>query len=325
MVEAGIGNQPTDRRKRVQRLKKIIIFTLLAAMTVPTILCIVLFVKLKDTRQELEYWKQEASAAKAAEEEAALTSVYTTAHLEESPRGEQEDAAKRLQVPDLLTSDISEADIPDNYRRIYLTFDDGPSSNTGAILDILKEYGVKATFFVIGKTDGQSRQYYRRIVEEGHTLGMHSYSHRYQEIYGSLEDFSNDLTRLQEYLYEETGIWTRYCRFPGGSSNTVSKVDMQELITYLNEQNITYFDWNISSGDAASEYISRESIINNCMAQIDSKHLGVILMHDTAEKSTTVEALPELIEKILDMEDTVILPISDDTVPIQHINSQSDR
>lgn len=205
-------------------------------------------------------------------------------------------------------------------RRVYLTFDDGPSSNTGRILDTLAEYDVKATFFVTGNEEEAYRALYKRIVEEGHTLGMHSYSHRYDEIYESVESYAQDMTRLQEFLYDITGVWCRYCRFPGGSSNTVSRVDMQELSAYLDEQDIIYFDWNISSGDASSSYISTDAIIRNCMAALPEYQDAVILLHDASGKNTTVEALPELIERIQEMDNTVILPITEDTEPIQHIS-----
>lgn len=113
----------------------------------------------------------------------------------------------------------------------------------------------------------------------------------------------------------------RYCRFPGGSSNTVSKVDMYELITYLDEQDITYFDWNIASGDASNSYISEAAIINNCMSTLPQYQESIILMHDASNKNTTVDALPALIEQIQAMEDTIIVPITEDTEPIQHISS----
>lgn len=202
-------------------------------------------------------------------------------------------------------------------RRVYLTFDDGPSSNTDRILDILDEYGVKATFFVVGK-EGYADQY-RRIVEDGHTLGMHSYSHKYSEIYVSQEAYAQDLTKLHDFLYELTGVDCDIVRFPGGSSNSVSQVDMHELIAYLDEEGMTYFDWNVSSGDATGHYKNANQIAANVLDNIDKYNNAVVLFHDAAGKDSTVEALPLIIEKILESEDTVILPISEDTVKVQHI------
>lgn len=203
-------------------------------------------------------------------------------------------------------------------RRVYLTFDDGPSANTDRILDILAQYGVKATFFVVGK-NGYTEQY-QRIVKEGHTLGMHSYSHRYSEIYASLDAYKEDLTKLHDFLYELTGEDCKIVRFPGGSSNTISKVDMQELIHYLNQENMVYFDWNVSSGDASGENKSANQIVQNVLDQIDRYNNVVILFHDATGKGTTVDALSEIIEKILESDNTVILPISEETVKVQHLH-----
>lgn len=203
-------------------------------------------------------------------------------------------------------------------RRVYLTFDDGPSANTDRILDILAQYGVKATFFVVGK-NGYTEQY-QRIVKEGHTLGMHSYSHRYSEIYASLDAYKEDLTKLHDFLYELTGEDCKIVRFPGGSSNTISKVNMQELIHYLNQENMVYFDWNVSSGDASGENKDANQIARNVLDQIDKYNNVVILFHDATGKSTTVDALSEIIEKILESDNTVILPISEDTVKVQHLH-----
>ena len=242
-----------------------------------------------------------------------MTGVYTTATVEESPRN--------MSQKEQLLEEGAKEDIGNYQKQVYLTFDDGPSRNTDRILDILKEYNVKATFFVVGKTDEHSVRAYQRIVEEGHTLAMHSYSHKYEEIYESRESFVEDMEKLQEYLYQITGIWPRFYRFPGGSSNLVSKVDMQELINYLDEKGITYFDWNISSGDAASGRLSTETIVENCMGSMDSMNTCMILMHDASEKDSTVEALSEIIEKVKDRGDAEFLPITDETVPVQHMKA----
>lgn len=205
-------------------------------------------------------------------------------------------------------------------RKVYLTFDDGPSENTDKILDILDEYGVKATFFVVGK-EGYTEEY-QRIVEKGHSLGMHSFSHIYREIYQSVDAYGEDLNKLQNFLYEVTGEVCKIARFPGGSSNNASKVDMQELIAYLTEQGITYYDWNVSSGDASSSFVSASQIENNVLNNVWNYDSVMILMHDSSAKDSTVEALPNIIEKILESENTVLLPISEDTIPIQHIEAE---
>ena len=233
--------------------------------------------------------------------------------LEENPREE-------IPAVNETGMDMENQEMDDRLRKVYLTFDDGPSEETDRILDILDEYQVKATFFVTGKPDDKYGDVYRRIVADGHTLGMHSFSHNYSRIYASEEAFREDVEQLRDYLYQETGVKSDFYRFPGGSSNTVSRTSIQQLITYLNEQNIVYFDWNVSAGDATSEYVSSERITSRVISQVGEYKEAVVLMHDSSDKKSTVEALPMIIEGIQKMENTVILPISDATIPVQHIS-----
>ncbi|MCM1261584.1 MAG: polysaccharide deacetylase [Butyrivibrio sp.] len=306
--------------------KGALILIVVMLILIPTALSVFLGIRLHAAQEELEELKAQAREAasimsvgplmegEASEPEAEeFQSVYTADSVNVSKR----DSAG-TQAQDTTEQAIQDGDV----RKVYLTFDDGPSGNTSRILDILAKYGVKATFFVVGKEDEKYKELYNRIVDEGHTLGMHSYSHKYDEIYQSVESYAQDLSRLQEFLYDTTGVWCRYCRFPGGSSNTVSTVDMNELIAYLDEQDITYFDWNIASGDASSSYISADAILNNCISQIPKFNECMILMHDASNKNTTVEALPRLIERIQAMEDTIIVPITEDTELIQHISNE---
>ena len=207
--------------------------------------------------------------------------------------------------------------------KVYLTFDDGPSNHTQDILDILDEYGVKATFFVVGD-NAANKDILNRIVEGGHTLGMHSCSHKYGELYASVENFAEDFVRQRDFLYETVGVNCTLYRFPGGSSNTVKSrtIEMAEFARYLDEQKTRFFDWNISSGDGGSVVLPVETLLENCTANVGRYSTAVILMHDTAIKTTTVEAMPAIIETIQSMEDTVILPITDETPLIQHIKWQ---
>lgn len=225
---------------------------------------------------------------------------------------------------DVLTDDYvwsfsSSGEVDEAAHKVYLTFDDGPSDYTDDILDILDEYGVKATFFVVGKEKDSDIELYKRIVEEGHTLGMHSYSHVYSKIYASEENFTDDLDRISDLLLEATGVQPQFYRFPGGSSNAVSSLDMHRFINILDDRGITYFDWNVSSGDATNELLSADRIYRNSINGIENRSTSVILMHDSLVRPTTVQALPMIIEKILSMEDTAILPITSDTELIRHI------
>ena len=295
-----------NRSQRVKRLKKMILWTIALAILIPVIGCIVLSVRVFQLKKQVAVLTEQLPVEEMQEE---ASGVYETTKVEESVKDTETKAEEPAKINPVKSSG----------KKVYLTFDDGPSSNTDQILDILKDYDVKATFFVVGKTDERSVKAYQRIVEEGHTLAMHSYSHRYDEIYESKEAFARDLNSLQEYLYETTGVWPRIYRFPGGSSNTVSKVDMQELIEYLTDIGITYFDWNVASGDAVSRTLPAETIVNNCLSGIEKQKESVILMHDASNKGTTIEALPQIIEAIQEQGDAELLPITDETVPVQHI------
>ncbi len=208
---------------------------------------------------------------------------------------------------------------PEAKHKVYLTFDDGPSKQTEAILDILDEYGVKATFFVVGKEGENVAKRLQMIYERGHTIGMHSYSHDYADIYESVEAFRADFLKSKQYIYEATGVETKVFRFPGGSSNRLGKTDMNLIVDFLKEQGVEYYDWNISSGDGGGTLMPTEMIVENCTKNIRRYDTSIVLMHDSALKTTTVEALPQILEAILAMDDTVILPITSATQPIHHV------
>ena len=202
-------------------------------------------------------------------------------------------------------------------KKVYLTFDDGPSPNTSKILDILDEYKVKASFFVVGTDNPEYRKLYKRIVDEGHTLCMHSYSHRYNEIYSSVDAFTKDLDRISDLLYEQTGVRPVYYRFPGGSSNSVSRIPMSDFIEVLDERGITYYDWNVVAGDATNPMLPAEKIVENSLCDLNEFEEAMILFHDLSNKTSTVEALPEIIEAIQE-KDIPIEPIDENTMIIQH-------
>lgn len=207
-------------------------------------------------------------------------------------------------------------------KKVYLTFDDGPSKNTDKILDILAEYNIKATFFVTGHTDEASLNRYKRIVEEGHTLGMHSYSHDYKKIYNSVEDFDKDFTKLWKLLYDTTGYIPTLYRFPGGSLNKVSKNDMKDFIRYLNEKGITYYDWNVVNGDAEGKDYTEEEMIDKVLSGIEKKKISIVLMHDSKGKDKTVTTLPKILDALIS-EGSQLLPFDENVPLIQQIKASS--
>lgn len=310
--------QEAKRHKRVDRLKKGIMGLFVFAVLAPIVLTVVFTLQINSLEKRLRDVTGNLEKLQAEEQKSAVEAYVSALGNPSGQEGASGQEATAGQEDVRGQEDASdEENVP--VRKVYLTFDDGPSSNTDNILDILDTYGVKATFFVTGKEGAKAEASYRRIVEEGHTLGMHSYTHDYSVIYASEEAFMEDMEKLQRYLYDVTGVQSTYIRFPGGSSNKVSDVDMRLLITDVHEAGMEYFDWNVSSQDASSKPLTKEEILDNCLNSIERFQNCIILMHDAGSKDSTVEALPELIEHIQAMEHTELLPITEDTVPVWHI------
>ena len=197
-----------------------------------------------------------------------------------------------------LEKDKSSSSTANKAGVIYLTFDDGPSLDiTPQVLDILKDEDIKATFFVLNY--GETKEYLiNRIVNEGHTIGIHGFSHEYQEIYVSDEAYMNNITRLQDKIKATTGITTKYTRFPGGSSNTISKKYSLGIMTRLTqrllEEGYKYYDWNVSVEDAGSSK-TKEEVYNTYVSQLSKSRANIVLMHDFTKNNKTLDALRDMI------------------------------
>ena len=179
-----------------------------------------------------------------------------------------------------------------NGRVIYLTFDDGPGPYTGALLDLLKRYGVKATFFV---TDSGYDGTMWRIVNEGHSIGIHTMTHDYNTIYASEEAFFEDLLGMQEIIYRNTGVKTTLMRFPGGGSNLVSDYNegiMTRLARAVQNAGFQYFDWNVDSNDAGGA-LKRKTVAANVISGVQNHRVSVVLQHDI--HGFSVDAVEDII------------------------------
>ena len=187
-----------------------------------------------------------------------------------------------------------------NAKIAYLTFDDGPSSNTLEILKILKQYDIKATFFLNGRPNLESL--YKQISEDGHTLANHTYSHDYKSIYKSADNFKKDVKKLDAYITVVTGKEPNFIlRYPGGSNNQISRdyggmEIMNNIIKEMNKEGYLYFDWNVDSSDASAFRQDKDKIVQAVLTQSTGVKHANILMHDLDPKTTTVQALPEIIE-----------------------------
>ena len=200
---------------------------------------------------------------------------------------------------------------------IALTFDDGPSKETEKILDILKKRQVKATFFSIGRDDAFSKKMYQRIVKEGHTLGMHSYSHQYKEIYQSMDAFQADYERISNCLTAATGIKPLYYRFPGGSTEVTEKLQMTDLDAYFNAQGASYFDWNVIAANNTTDDVSVNKMVDSVMNGVALYDTSIVLMYDSVDRKMTAKSLDSILDYLL-KNGYEILPIDENTIPIHH-------
>lgn len=178
-------------------------------------------------------------------------------------------------------------------KTIYLTFDDGPGPYTMSLLDTLDRFGVKATFFV---TNSGYDEVMEQIVARGHSIGVHTVSHDYQNIYSSPEAYFDDLLGMRQIIFENTGVETCLMRFPGGSSNEVSRRCCQGIMTTLSQAvrdaGFQYFDWNVDSQDAGGAKTAEE-VYENVVGGVSKVRVAVVLQHDIHPYS--VEAVEKII------------------------------
>ena len=175
---------------------------------------------------------------------------------------------------------------------IYLTFDDGPSGYTGELLDVLKKYNVKATFFVTGNGSDAA---IKREYDEGHTVALHTYSHNYGQVYASMDAYFTDLNKINDRVERITGHRSTIVRFPGGSSNTVSRSTrciMTALAYELENRGYVYYDWNVSSGDAGGTTDTNQVYSNVVRGLGNGRY--VVLQHDS--KGYSVRAVESIIQ-----------------------------
>ena len=202
---------------------------------------------------------------------------------------------------------------PDN--TAYLTFDDGPSGNTDIILQTLQEENVKATFFVVGTDNADNLARMRRIVQEGHTIGMHSYSHSYKKIYASVEAFLKDMYQVFNLIKDTTGVTPTCFRFPGGSINSYNKAVYKDIKAEMIRRGFVPYDWNVSSGDASTTKYTPEQLTGYVLNGIGSKSRIIVLMHDSPSKENTAQAVRQIIIGIRE-KGFIFAPLDYQTKPI---------
>lgn len=212
---------------------------------------------------------------------------------------------------------------PENYVRedntVYLTFDDGPSDNTYSILQYLRDYGIKATFFVVPNRSEYCYTLLKAIAADGHSIGIHSASHKYEQIYASVEAFLDDFYDAWNMVYEATGIKCEIFRFPGGSVNDYNEATRDDIIKEMSRRGFRHFDWSVDSGDAAGASWTQmwNSVPADIEANYEKNFRSVVLMHDSNGTPNTILVLGDLLKKFVSEGKYKFDKISGDTQPVQ--------
>ncbi len=235
--------------------------------------------------------------------DAAVPGIYTLTYTVVDSYGNTATATRTVEV----------VKYPDKV--IYLTFDDGPGEYTPRLLEILAKYDVKVTFFV---TDSGYLHLLPQIVAEGHSVGLHTATHVFSQVYANEDSYFKDLNKIRDLVVEQIGTAPFLLRFPGGSSNRVSininKGIMTRLTKLVQEQGYRYYDWNVDSDDAGSAWTA-DKVFQNVVAGIGSKKNSVVLQHDI--KSYSVEAVEKIIQWGLENGYT-FLPLTENSPDCKH-------
>ncbi|MCI8587883.1 MAG: polysaccharide deacetylase [Clostridia bacterium] len=278
--------------RRYKNVKKILILTLL--------LIIIIYVSLiinkysENKRREKIYQSYEK--------------VYERLNVDNIAQVEQENAPVQETKKVIIEKEKWVADVENVYKteekRVFLTFDDGPSKKvTLPILDLLQQENIKATFFVLGSRAELNPDIVKREYEEGHYIANHGYSHTYSKIYSSVDAVLEEYYKTEETIKNAIGdseYTSLLFRFPGGSTGGKYKQIKQEAKERLKENSIAYVDWNVLTGDAEGGKKSVEQLVSRLYETIGNKNSIVILMHDAGDKTTTYEALPQIIQSLRD-------------------------
>lgn len=247
-------------------------------------------------------------------EEASTTEQAASAEPTEQAAADKPDSPYAEIYPEMTVIPPNKTDYVRELGMVYLTFDDGPSENTYSILSYLEQYDIKATFFVVPtRTDGCYEKL-RAIARAGHSIGVHSASHVYKDIYSSVEAYLEDFHEAWEIIYDATGIKSELFRFPGGSVNDFNVETRDHIIQEMTRRGFRYFDWNVDSNDAGGA--NWTDMYNSIPKDIAENYRSVVLMHDSASTPNTVLVLGDVLQ-VLVSEGYKFDKIHNDTLPVQ--------
>lgn len=199
---------------------------------------------------------------------------------------------------DRTAASTSANDVKPTEKVVYLTFDDGPSEHTQQILDTLDEYGIKATWFILGNTGRLDEV--SDIWDRGHQVGLHSNEHDYEYVYANTDNFVADINAIGQAVKARLGFMPTLIRYPGGSANGYNAGRSSEFTQAAANNGWHYFDWNVSIGDSTQPPAPVDALLANIQREAEGCNSCCVLMHDSDFKPTTPDALPQVIEYFIE-------------------------
>lgn len=223
--------------------------------------------------------------------------------------------------PDMVVARMEYVPLKADKKVVYITFDDGPCKSTPELLEVLKKLNVKVTFFVTAQygSDEEIVEWLKQIKAEGHAIGVHSFSHRYKEIYSSVKSYLKDFKKMDDLIVRATGEHARMFRFPGGSNTDYNASVREDIIKEMTSRGMVYYDWNAYNGDC--DGFSKSKMIAKAVRESSYRNKSIVLMHNIPKKEQVLEVLPEIIGR-LRSKDYVFEPIDGTVEPIQFIKEK---
>lgn len=280
--------------------KRLIVAIFIALVLVPLVLAIVFGIRYGKEKERAD-WLETVNWA-----------LLNTGELPDSLKSADEIAQYMQNIPEEVTLGPSfeyQKAYPELYAHrpeavetegkvCYLTFDDGPSPVTLQILKTLGDAGIKASFFVTGENSENNPDVLKAVADAGHTIGVHTYSHNYEEVYASVDAFLADFDKMYQKVVEVTGQHPTVFRFPGGSINKYNTRVYKEIIAEMTRRGFVYYDWNAAASDAVAGGINRADVVSNVLETALEYERAVVLMHDAQNNTSTAAALPDIIEQL---------------------------
>lgn len=296
LTRAEINRRERERKRKTRRrVSALILFTVIAGISAG-----LMMYAMSNTEADVPLFSKLTEKLRTGKMTFASGGTAAYAPKEPTPAPTPEPSRKLLPKPSRETDLINIIARAGMKKRCYLTFDDGPSTETTPkILDVLSEYGIKATFFEVGRYIENNPDMTRRVYNEGHLIANHSYSHDYNAMYGSEESFRDEIEKCYELIKETTGEAEPFplIRFPGGSYNSGDHAEeKQEYKLTLADMGFYYCDWNCVNGDAEGARKNSEELVQTFKDTSANFNNLIVLMHDTNAKASTAEALPQIIE-----------------------------